>query len=48
MSEDEIRTIEYAFEQLASDSPQALKPVYDAFQGTYDYGLLRCVRAAMG
>jgi ATP-dependent DNA helicase RecQ len=48
LSEDEIRTIEYAFEQLASDSPQALKPVYDAFKGNYDYGLLRCVRAAMG
>jgi ATP-dependent DNA helicase RecQ len=48
LSEDEVRTIENAFEQLASDSPQALKPVYDALQGNYDYGLLRCVKAAMG
>ncbi len=47
LSDDEIRTVEYAFDQLASDTPQALKPVYDAFQGKYDYGLLRCVRAAM-
>ena len=48
LSDDEIRAIEFAFGQLASDSPLALKPVYEAFQGKYDYGLLRCVRAAMG
>jgi ATP-dependent DNA helicase RecQ len=26
----------------------ALKPVFEAFDGRYDYGLLRCVRAGMG
>jgi ATP-dependent DNA helicase RecQ len=48
LPEDEIRTIEYAFSQVPEDSPFALKPVFDAFQGKYDYGLLRCVRVGMG
>ena len=26
----------------------ALKPVYEALEGKYDYGILRCVMAAMG
>jgi ATP-dependent DNA helicase RecQ len=43
-----VRTIEDAFSQLPPDAPLALKPVFDAFSGKYDYGLLRCVRAAMG
>ncbi|MCB1875785.1 MAG: HRDC domain-containing protein, partial [Chromatiales bacterium] len=30
-----------------SDGNGALKPVYEALEGRYDYGLLRCVRAAM-
>jgi len=48
LSNDEIRTIQYAFERLADDdSPMTLKPVYDALQGRYDYGLLRCVRAGI-
>ncbi len=47
LSDGEIAAIEYAFDQQTSDSPQAIKPVYDTFQGKYDYGLLRCVRAAM-
>jgi ATP-dependent DNA helicase RecQ len=48
LREDEIEAIRSAFDQLVGpDSPQTLKPVYDAFQGHYDYGLLRCVRAAM-
>ncbi len=48
LPEDEIRTIEYAFDQLSGEAPGALKPVYEAFEGRYGYGLLRCVRAAMG
>ncbi|WP_295586460.1 DNA helicase RecQ [uncultured Lamprocystis sp.] len=48
LGEDEIEAIRSAFDQLVGlDSPQMLKPVYDAFEGHYDYGLLRCVRAAM-
>ena len=49
LTDDEVETIRYAFGELVpADSPETLKPVYDAFQGHYDYGLLRCVRAAMG
>jgi ATP-dependent DNA helicase RecQ len=48
LSEDEIKTIGHAFNQLPDDSPYALKPVFDTFQGKYDYGLLRCVRAGLG
>ncbi len=47
LSDDEIGAIEYVFDQLAPDAPMALKPVFDAFAGKYDYGLLRCVRAGM-
>jgi ATP-dependent DNA helicase RecQ len=45
---DERRAIETAFCHLSEDSPYALKPVFETFDGKYDYGLLRCVRAAMG
>ncbi|MGB5832744.1 MAG: DNA helicase RecQ [Thiohalocapsa sp.] len=48
LSDKEIEAIEFAFEQLAPDAPMALKPVFDALQGNYDYGVLRCVRAGMG
>ncbi len=44
LSPDELRTIEFAFEH--SDDGR-LKPVYDALEGRYDYGLLDCVRAAL-
>ncbi|OOZ41526.1 ATP-dependent DNA helicase RecQ [Solemya pervernicosa gill symbiont] len=39
----EIQSIIYAFEQ--SDSSQ-LKPVFEMLGGLYDYGILRCVKAA--
>lgn len=48
LTDAERQAIEYAFTQLTADSPLTLKPVYDAFGGQFDYGLLRCVRAAMG
>jgi ATP-dependent DNA helicase RecQ len=48
LPDDEIRTIERAFGQLAEESPFTLKPVFDACQGKYSYGLLRCVRAGLG
>jgi len=44
----EMQAIEYAFSQLPPDARQALKPIFDAFDGKYDYGLLRCVRAGLG
>lgn len=43
-----INAIELAFQQLPEDNLFSLKPVYDSFDGRYDYGLLRCVRAGMG
>jgi len=48
LSEDELGAIQLAFDQVPPDNPMVLKPVFDALQGRYDYGLLRCVRAAMG
>lgn len=43
-----LRRIEHTFEQLGESTSMFLKPVYDALEGRYDYGLLRCVRAGMG
>lgn len=48
LGDEEIAAIRYAFAQLAPDAAMTLRPVYDAFQGRYDYGVLRCVRAAPG
>ncbi len=43
-----IRTIELAIDRLPEESVMSLKPIFEAFEGRYDYGLLRCVRAGMG
>ena len=43
-----IRAIERAIEALPEDARLSLKPVYDAFEGRYDYGVLYCIRAGMG
>jgi ATP-dependent DNA helicase RecQ len=48
LDHDSIRSIEFAIERLPDDAPLSLKPIYEAFEGRYDYGLLRCVRAGMG
>jgi ATP-dependent DNA helicase RecQ len=48
LPDDQIRTIEHAFSQLAEESPFTLKPVFDACRGKYSYGLLRCIRAGLG
>jgi ATP-dependent DNA helicase RecQ len=42
------REIERALTQLPPEAQLALKPVFEQFNGRYDYGLLRCVRAALG
>ena len=34
-------------ESFDEDDKGRLKPVYDAFEGQYDYGVLRCVRAGL-
>ncbi|MGB5736715.1 MAG: helix-turn-helix domain-containing protein, partial [Thiohalocapsa sp.] len=48
LREDELKAIRFAFEQVPPDAQMALKPVFDALQGRYEYGILRCVRAGMG
>lgn len=49
LSEREIQTIKDALlNQLKQqEGDKALKPVYEALDGAYDYGVLRCVRAAL-
>ena len=34
-------------ESFGEDDKGRLKPVYDAFEGQYNYGVLRCVRAGL-
>ena len=48
LGNDELKAIRFAFGQVSPDAPMALKPVFDALQGRYDYGILRCVQAGMG
>lgn len=44
IDEKSLRALSAAFEQQEG---RALKPVYELFDGEYDYGVLDCVRAAM-
>ena len=47
LTEQEIHRIEETIISLPDHQQNALKPVYDALEGAYNYGILRCVRAAM-
>ncbi len=47
LTEPEIRLIEEAIINLPEDQRNALKPIYELFDGQYSYGVLRCVRAAL-
>ncbi len=47
LPEQEIRRIEEAILGLPEEQQSALKPVYELFDGHYNYGILRCVRAAL-
>ncbi|MFZ2312255.1 MAG: DNA helicase RecQ [Methylobacter sp.] len=47
LSEQEIRLIEDGIINLPEEQKNALKPVYELFDGQYSYGVLRCVRAAL-
>lgn len=47
LSEQEINTIQDEILSLPIEQNNALKPVYESLDEAYDYGLLRCVRAAM-
>jgi ATP-dependent DNA helicase RecQ len=44
---DDWNTIELALNAQGQGSPMMLKPAYDALDGRYDYGLLRCVEATL-
>ncbi|MDH5389371.1 MAG: DNA helicase RecQ [Gammaproteobacteria bacterium] len=46
LSENEIRVIQNAFLNFGEEDKK-LKPIYDAFEGAFDYGLLQCVRASI-
>ncbi|GAB4291951.1 MAG: DNA helicase RecQ [Thiohalomonadaceae bacterium] len=45
LAQGEVDTIADAL--LAQDGGKRLKPVYEQFAGRYDYGVLRCVQAAL-
>ena len=47
LPEQEIRRIEDSIMNLPEEQRNALKPVYELFDGQYSYGVLRCVRAAL-
>ncbi len=47
LSVQEIKGIEEAILSLPKEQQNALKPVYELFDGQYSYGVLRCVRAAL-
>jgi len=47
LPEQEISLIEQAIMDLPEEQRNALKPVYEQFDGQYSYGVLRCIRAAL-
>ncbi len=47
LPEQEIKRIQEAILSLPEEQQNALKPVYELFEGQYSYGVLRCVRAAL-
>jgi ATP-dependent DNA helicase RecQ len=47
LSTQETREIEAVLLDLPEAQRNALKPVYEHFEGAYSYGILRCVRASL-
>ena len=47
LDDSDLKAIQFAFEQAPPTAQMALKPVFEALEGRYDYGVLRCVRAGM-
>jgi ATP-dependent DNA helicase RecQ len=45
LSNEQLKAIHYVFEQFGSEG--RLKPVYEALDGAYEYGILRCIQASM-
>jgi ATP-dependent DNA helicase RecQ len=46
LQENQIKVIENAIIN-ESDEGGKLRPVYESLDGQYDYGVIRCVQAAM-
>ncbi|MGR9044334.1 MAG: DNA helicase RecQ [Gammaproteobacteria bacterium] len=47
LPESEIKIIQEGLLSLPDEQRNALKPVFEMFEGQYSYGVLRCVRAAL-
>ncbi len=47
VDENKIKAVEEAIINLEEDQKNALKPVYELFDGQFDYGILRCIRAGL-
>ena len=47
LDEEQIGEIVDAMELLSTCQQRALKPVFDALDQNYDYGILRCVMAEL-
>jgi ATP-dependent DNA helicase RecQ len=47
LPEHEIKRIEEIILNLPEDQRNALKPVFESLDGAYNYGILRCIRAAL-
>ncbi|MDH3609127.1 MAG: RQC domain-containing protein, partial [Gammaproteobacteria bacterium] len=47
MDEKKYDEIVFAIESFGDDEERRLKPVFEALDGAYDYGLLRCVQASI-
>lgn len=48
LSTEQYQYIVNAFELINENTDSKLKPIYEALEGAYDYGVLACVKAAMG
>ena len=47
LDKSEIEKIEDALRALPDDQKNTLKPVFEKFEGRYDYGIIKCVRAGL-
>jgi ATP-dependent DNA helicase RecQ len=47
LSESDYLAVVRMIESFGDDEKGKLKPVYDALDGEFDYGILRCIRASM-
>ncbi|WP_235614990.1 DNA helicase RecQ [Candidatus Thiodiazotropha endoloripes] len=45
LSSEHLKSVRYAFETVGLDG--RLKPVFEALEGNFDYGELRCIQAAL-